>query len=285
MNKLSIIIPAYNEQDTVLSVLTRVKQTIQQLTVPTEIIVVNDGSTDKTKCLLESQESIILLNHPYKKGYGASLKDGIKKASGDFVLFIDADGQQEPKEILNLVKYASEYDMVIGARENLNSFWRGFAKKILCLFANYLADFKIPDLNSGFCLVKKYIVKNYFLILPQTFSFSSTLTLAAIKDGYNLKYVPIKELPREAGKSTIHPLKDTVRFFMLILRLSVLFSPFKVFLPITVVLFTLGCGSLIYDFWHLNITDATILLLLTSILLFFFGLLADQIAAISRNIR
>lgn len=285
MKKLSIIIPAFNEEKTILTVLNGVRQTMKKTKTPYEIVVINDGSTDSTKALLAKEKDILLLNHPYKKGYGASLKDGINHSQGDFVLFIDADGQQDSEDILALLKYANDYDMVVGARMNFNSFSRNFAKKILLIFANYLADFKIPDLNSGFRLVKKEIAQNYFFILPNGFSFSSTITLAMIKDSYSLKYVPIKERKRTNGKSTIHPIKDTSRFFMIIIRLSVLFSPSKIFLPPSLVLFLIGLASLIFDIQHNNITDSTILVLLSSILIFFFGLLADQISAIRRQIR
>lgn len=285
MKKLSIIIPAFNEEKTVLTVLNGVRQTMKKTKIPYEIVVINDGSIDSTKSLLEKEKGIVLINHPYKKGYGASLKNGINHSQSDFVLFIDADDQQDPEDILKLIEYANDYDMVVGARMNFNSFSRNFAKKILLIFANYLANFKIPDLNSGFRLVKKEIAQNYFFILPNAFSFSSTITLAMIKDGYSLKYVPIKERKRTSGKSTIHPIKDTSRFFMIILRLTILFSPFKVFLPISAVIFLLGGISFIDDLTNINITDTTILLLLSAILLFFFGLLADQISAIRRQIR
>lgn len=284
--KLSIIIPAYNEEDSILSVLNDIKKVLEKTDIFYEIIVVNDGSTDNTKTLLESkiESNIILLNHPYKKGYGFSLKDGVKKAQGDFVLFIDADGQQYPEDILELIKYTDEYDMIVGARTNITSLPRAAAKKILSLFANYLADYKIPDLNSGFRAVRKNIVMQFIHLLPDSFSFSSTLTLACIKENCSLKYVPIKEKFRKTGKSTINPIKDTARFMMLILRLTVLFSPFRVFLPISLTLFVLSLISLSYDLWHLNITDVTILLFLSSIMIFFFGLLADQVAAIRRRI-
>jgi glycosyltransferase involved in cell wall biosynthesis len=286
MEKLSIIIPAYNEGGSVLSVLTGIKEIMKRMSIPFEIVVVNDGSTDNTKNLLEGKEDIVLINHPYKKGYGASLKDGVKRAEGDFVLFIDADGQQDPRDILDLIKYTKEYDMVVGARTNITSFSRVLAKKILSWFGNYLVEQKIPDLNSGFRIVKKGVVKNYFHILPDSFSFSTTLNLACLKDGINVKFVPIEEKPRKSGKSGISPLKDMIRFPMLMLRLTIIFSPFRVFLPISFILFVIGFGYTIFSvIKFLDIPDSGIFLILSSLIIFFFGLLADQIAYIRRKIK
>lgn len=286
MKKLSIIIPAHNEEVSVVSVIGEVKKTVKELNFPFEIIVVNDGSTDNTKNLLENEEGIILINHLYKKGYGASLKHGVKKAEGDFVLFIDADGQQNPKDIPRLLEYIDKYDMVIGERTNTVSLARAIAKKILLCFANYLAEYKIPDLNSGFRVLKKDIVTKYSHLLPDSFSLTSTLTIASIKEGYNLKYIPIQVRKRVAGKSTIDPIKDFVRFFMLILRLTILFSPFRVFLPISFGLFLIGSVYIIFNLVRFfDVPDSGIFLVLSSIIIFFFGLLADQIAYIRRKIK
>jgi len=286
MQKLSIIIPAYNEEGSILSVLAGVKKVMQRTKTPFEIIVVNDGSTDNTRNLVEKEESITLINHPYKKGYGASLKDGVRKAEGDFVLFIDADGQQDPGYILELLTYADEYDMVVGARTNITSPFRALARKILSRFAEYLAEHKIPDLNSGLRVVKKEMVMNYLHLLPDTFSLSSTITLACIKGGYNIKFIPIKERSRSSGESTIHPLKDFLRFLMLILRLITLFSPLRIFLPVSIVLFLVGLGYIIFSvIKFFDVPDSGIFLVSSSLIIFFFGLLADQIAYIRRKIR
>lgn len=286
MQKLSVIIPAHNEEKSIIAGLKGVKEALKTLNVPSEVIVINDGSTDNTKNLLENEGGLFLINHPYKKGYGFSLKHGVKKATGDFVLFIDADGQQDPQDIPNLTKDTSEYEMVVGARININSCWRALAKKILSRFGNYLAEYKIPDLNSGFRIVKKEIFENYAGLLPQGFSLSATLTLACIKDRVSVKFVPIKELPRMAGKSKINPGKDFVRLIMLILRLTVLFSPLRVFLPASVFLFLVGSAYIIASIVkEFNVPDGGIFLVLSSIIIFFFGLLADQIAYIRRKVK
>ncbi|MCP6719471.1 MAG: glycosyltransferase family 2 protein [Patescibacteria group bacterium] len=285
MKKLSIIIAAYNEERSILSVLSGIRQVMRGINIPHEIIVINDGSTDNTKDLVE-KKGVILINHPYKKGYGASLKDGVKRALGDFVLFIDADGQHDPKYIVELIKHTDEYDMVVGARTNVNSIPRAIAKIFISSFANYLVEHKIPDLNSGLRIVKKDVITEYLHLLPDSFSLSSTITIAVLKGGHNLKYVSIKEGRRKSGKSTIHPLKDFVRFIVLILRLTIVFSPLRVFLPISLGLFLVG---LLYTIFNVikffDVPDSGIFLILSSIIIFFFGLLADQIAYIRRKIK
>lgn len=284
MNKLSIIIPAYNEENSVISVINNIRGVMKKITFPWEIVVVNDGSTDNTKKLLENEGGIILVNHPSRKGYGASLKSGVKKSEGDFVLFIDADGQQDPEDILKLIKYVDNYDMVVGARTNITSQVRTPAKKFLAWFGNYVAQYKIPDLNSGFRIIKKTVFENYLNLLPNSFSLSTTITLASLKDRLKVKYIPIKEMPRKSGESKINPVKDFFGFMVLILRLTILFSPLRVFFPISFFLFLVGAVyttfSVIKFFY---ISEAGILLISSSIIIFFFGLLLNKIVYIRKK--
>jgi len=271
---LSIIIPAYNEEKAI-------EQTIKDLkkqNLDCEIIVVNDASTDKSKKILENINGIKLINHPYNKGYGAALKTGIKNAKYENLLFFDADGQHPAEKIIELLKYIDDFDMVSGAR--IKGKYKGpFIR------ANYLAGVKIPDLNCGFRIVKKQEMLKFLHILPNGFSLSTTTTLAFIKEGLNVKFIPI-EIKKRTGKSTVRP-KDASRMLLLILRIILLFSPLKIFLPVSFVLFAGSLLSILYDIFlgSFNITDATILLFTSSILIFFFGLLADQVAAIRREIK
>lgn len=274
---LSIIIPAHNEEKTIISVIGKAQQVLNRKGVDYEIIVVNDGSTDKTKALVE-KEDVLLINHPYCQGYGRALKTGIERAQGEFILTIDADEQNYPEDILKLLKYKGQYDIIIGARTNTTSLARAFAKKIIFCFANYVAGAKIPDLNSGFRLIKKKVVSSYFWLLPDSASFSSTITLACIKDGYKIKFVPIKEKPRKTGKSGIRPIKDFLRFFILILRIGVIFCPLRIFLPVSIFLFISGINSAVFQD-----KIGAIALISISIIIFFLGLLADQTAAIRRK--
>lgn len=282
---LSVVIPAYNEEKTIVSVIRGIKEALNKGNVLHEIIVVNDGSEDQTGALAE-KESVIVINSPCKKGYGRSLKNGIEKAEGELILTFDGDDQNYPEDILRLLKETEKYDMVIGARTNINSYSRAFAKKLLSFFANYLAERKIPDLNSGFRIFKKELALKYFHILPEAFSFSSTITLASLKDGYGVQFVPIKEKPRKTGKSTINPFKDFIKLFMLIMRLTILFSPFRIFLPASLFLFLFGLAYIIYGIiFYANVPDTAIFLVLSSLIIFFFGTLADQMASIRRKIK
>lgn len=286
MKQLSVIIPVYNEEAVIEKIIAGLKVELAKLDLDYEIITVNDGSKDKTKEILENIDGITLINHPYNKGYGASLKTGIRNTKFENLLFFDADGQHRAEEIPNFLKYIGEFDMVSGARTKgyKGPYIRQPGKRLLNIIANYLAEQKIPDLNCGFRLIKKSEIMRFFHILPNGFSFSTTTTLVFIKDGLNVKFIPV-EINKRAGKSTVKP-KDAYRMFTLILRMILLFSPLKVFMPASGLLFTLSALSLINDIitnykTTLNIGDATILLFISSLLVFFFGLLADQIASVN----
>jgi len=279
---VTIIIPAYNEEEGITNVITQLKE----LSENHEILIVDDGSTDNTY-KLASETGVKVIRHPYNKGYGAALKTGIRNAEADVVLFMDADGQHKPSDIKKLMQYIGEYDMVVGARTKKSkiSLLRRPGKKVLGITANYLASMKIPDLNSGFRALKKSVAMEFMHILPNTFSFSTTITLALINSGYNVKYVPI-EAPERVGMSKIKPFRDGFRFIMLIIRTVVLFNPLKVFLPVAIILFILGFLDLLYEvIYHFNISSASILLIVSAIFIFFFGILADQISSLRREIK
>lgn len=276
---ISIVIPAYNEEEGIKDVLTGIRDTLKEDDLDYEILVVDDGSTDRTAEIVRN-EGVKLIQHTYNRGYGAALKTGTKHARGDFVLYVDADNQHNPGDIIKLLKYMNKNDMVVGARtkDSRIPFTRRIGKKILTFIANYLSETKIPDLNSGLRLVRKDVVMEFIHILPNTFSFTTTITLACIKSGYTVKYVPINTLER-VGDSKINPFRDGFRFIMLILRTVALFDPLKVFLPLSIVLFTLGFLELVREVvFSLSIWSTSMLLLLSAILIFFFGLLADQIS-------
>jgi glycosyltransferase involved in cell wall biosynthesis len=279
---VSIIIPAHNEEEGIVDVINGTKQ----LNKGYEILVIDDGSTDNTY-KLATETGVKVIRHPYNKGYGAALKTGIRNAAADIVLFMDADGQHKPSDIQKLTQFIGEYDMVVGARTKKSkiSLLRRPGKKILSITANYLAGMKIPDLNSGFRALRKDVAREFMHILPNSFSFSTTITLAFINSGYNVKYVPI-EAPERVGKSKIKPFRDGFRFIMLIFRTIVLFDPLKVFLPMSIVLFLLGVPYLMYELvLHLDVPPSSILLIISSILIFFFGLLADQISSLRRELK
>jgi glycosyltransferase involved in cell wall biosynthesis len=277
--KVTVIIPAYNEEQGLLKVISQLKSVNNGY----EIVVVDDGSTDNTYNLAVGA-GVKVIRHPYNKGYGAALKTGIRNANGDIVLLMDADGQHQPKDIENILSYIGEYDMVVGARTKNSkvSLLRRPGKKILSIVANYLAGMKIPDLNSGFRAIKKNVAMEFMHILPNTFSFTTTITLSCILSGYSVRYVPI-HAPERIGTSKIKPFKDGLNFIILIIRTVVLFNPLKVFLPIAIILFIPGVLDLLIELiFYFNVSSASILLIVTSVLIFFFGILADQISSIRR---
>lgn len=281
--EITVIIPAYNEERGIGEVIDKTKDAMENTRTSYEIIVVDDGSTDETAAIVK-EKSVKLIQHPYNKGYGAALKTGVKNAKGNVVLFIDADAQQNADDIQKLLEPIEEYDMVVGARTKGSKIplLRRLGKSILSVLANYLAGQKIPDLNSGFRATKKEIVLKYMSILPDTFSFTTTITLAVIKEGYNLKYVPI-ETSKRIGSSKIKLFRDGFQFILLILRTIVLFDPMKVFLPTSIVLFVAGLAYLLYNLiLYLNVPDSSVLLIVASLIVFFFGLLADQISSIRK---
>lgn len=289
--KLTVVIPAYNEQATIKKTLDEIREILKTQKISYEILVVDDGSTDKTADIVKDivrTDGVRLIQHPYNKGYGASLKTGAKNANGDYVLYIDADGQQDPRYIPSLLKEIDRYDMVVGARKNVysTSLFRAPGKMILGIFANYLAERKIPDLNSGFRIIRKDIIYEFMDILPNTFSFTTTITLACIKSGYNVKYVPIMMKRRKGGKSVLNPLRDGFKFIMFLFRITMLFSPLRVFVPMSLFLFVFGFIELVIGIIKFfKVPSLSVILILSSVIIFFFGLLADQISMMRRETR
>ena len=279
-NNVSIVIPAYNEEHS----LGKILSDLQSLENHFEILVIDDGSTDKTAQIAESY-NVRVIRHPVNKGYGAALKTGFRNAAGEYIFLMDADGQHKVQDIARLLEYIGQYDMVVGARTRQSKITlnRKLAQYVMKKTANYLSGQDIPDLNSGFRVIKKEPVMEYIHILPNGFSFTTTITLAMLMGGYNLRYVPI-ETEIRVGKSKIKAFRDGSNFILLILRTVSLFNPLKVFLPISGLLMILGIIDLLYEIiFHFNVSSASILLITSSVIVFFFGLLADQISAIRRS--
>jgi len=284
---VSIVIPAYNEEEVIGSVIDQIISVMEEADITSEIIVVDDGSTDETYRIVKGL-GVEVIRRPYNMGYGAALKAGIQAAHGDIVITMDSDGQHNPEDIPKLLQYIGEYDMVVGARtKHSHSSWmRKPGKMILRWVANYLAKMNIPDLNCGLRAMQKDLVMKFLHILPNGFSFSATITLAVIKEGYSVKYVPITTFERE-GKSYVHPIRDGMSTILLIVRTIVLFDPLRVFLPASAALFILGVAYLSYALLYrgFNIPDGVVLLISSSIIIFFFGILSDQVSAIRRESR
>lgn len=275
---VSIIIPAKNEAESLISLIPQ----IQAAQPKAEIVVVNDGSTDETAAVCR-QFSVHLVNHPYSKGNGAAIKAGARAASGKVLVFMDADGQHQPKDIGKLLdKHESGYDMVVGSREKESqaSWTRMFGNGVYNRLASYMTGHKIEDLTSGFRVVSADKFKQFLYLLPNGFSYPTTITMAFFRAGFSVGYEAIYA-PERIGKSHINVLKDGVRFFLIIFKIGTLYSPMKLFFPASLVFMVTGILYYIYTFVSDGrFTNMGVLLISTSILIFFMGLISEQITAL-----
>lgn len=277
---LSVVIPAYNEEKGIGDVIRKLQNIIGNSGCNYEIIVVDDGSTDKTADIVQ-ETGVRLIQHPFNRGYGAALKTGIRHAQHDIVVITDADGTYPVDAIPSLVERMDKYDMVVGARTGESvkiPFIRQPAKLMLGKIANYLTGTKIPDLNSGLRAFRKNIALKFFNILPSGFSFTTTITLAMLTNDYLVHYIPIDYYKR-VGKSKIKPIRDTSRFLSLIFRTVMYFNPLKVFLPISTALFIAALAVFFYSLLFTpKIMDATVtIIIMTAVLVMVIGMLADLI--------
>jgi len=273
--EVTVILPAYHEA----AVIGQVVGQLRALYPDYEVLVVDDGSRDGTGAAAE-QAGARVVRHPYNKGNGAAVKTGIRNARGEVLVMMDGDGQHDPQDVARLLEYLPEYDMVVGARSRAGQagLHRAAANSFYNRFASYLAGEKIEDLTSGFRAVKADIARQFVAILPNGFSYPSTLTMAVVRSGYALKYVPI-QVAKRVGKSKIKLLRDGVRFVTILLRISMLFAPFKVFLPIAAAGFLLGGGYGSYAlFFQHRASTTSHMLIINSVLIFLIGLVAEQIA-------
>lgn len=275
---LSIVLPAKNEALNIGSVL----QNLKILYSEAEIIVVNDGSTDNTTEIATNHGAIVL-SHPYSQGNGASIKTGARNAKGEVIVFMDADGQHKPEDIsLLLNKLEEGYDMVVGARHNDTqaSFVRKIGNGFYNRFASLMTGHKIEDLTSGFRAVRTNKFHKFLYLLPNGFSYPTTSTMAFFRSGFPVAYVPIHAGKRE-GTSHIKILKDGTRFVIIILKIGALFSPMRLFLPISLGLFFTGLGyyGYTYTIEH-RFTNMSALLLSTSIITFLMGIISEQISSL-----
>lgn len=278
---ISIVIPAYNEQDSISLTIDDVNRVLRARGISYEIIVVDDGSSDNT-AVFAQQKQVKVIKHQANLGYGASLKDGINSAAGDIVAIIDADGTYKAEDLWKIIDGFKDVDMVVGARSmsSVNiSAMRKPAKWLINRLADYLAETKIDDLNSGLRVFKKDIAKKFYSILPNGFSFTTTITLSMLTNGYSVKFVPIDYLARSGGKSKIKPINDTINFIILIIRTVLYFNPLKIFVPMSLILFSLGFFVLVFSTWFLGrLMDVTVtLFFLSGLQTLVIGMLADLI--------
>ncbi len=271
----SIVLPCKNEGAS----LKRILPTLIEKYPQAEIIVVNDGSSDNTQEICEKQK-IRLINHPYNMGNGAAVKAGVRSASNDTIVLMDADGQHKPEDIPRLLdKLEQGFDMVVGARDSSGqaSLGRLAANTVYNKLASWMVRHKIEDLTSGFRAVRADRFREFLHLLPNGFSYPTTCTIAFFRSGYAVGYLPIKAEKRE-GKSHIKVVRDGIRFLLIIFKIISLYSPLKIFFPLSVTHFTLGMSYYIYTYTTMGrFTNMSALLFSMAIFIFLIGLISEQI--------
>ena len=274
---VSIVIPALNEADAIGDVVAR----LAARAAWHEIIVVDDGSQDATGERAAAAGARVL-RHPYNKGNGAAVKTGIRHATGEFVLIVDADGQHPPEDAQRVAERLGEYDLVIGARATSTqaNVRRRLGNAILNWLASYLAGRRIPDLTSGFRGARREHLREFLHLLPNGFSTPTTTTLAFLRAGYNVAFEPIEARPR-VGRSKIKLARDGAKFFLILLRVITIFSPLRIFVPLSAATLTLGVA---YGVWnvivHARIPNGAVLLILFAVVVFLVGLVSEQISSL-----
>ncbi|EON93926.1 family 2 glycosyl transferase [Marinobacter lipolyticus SM19] len=274
-DSLSIIIPAKNEQLSLPDVLDGISSSCS----PLEIIVVDDGSTDET-AKVAARDGVKVISHPYSKGNGAAIKAGVRAAKGDILLFMDADGQHDPQDIPRLLAKLNEgFDLVVGSRQKGSqaNVGRGVANKVYNWLASYMTGHKVADLTSGFRVARAKKFREFLSLLPNGFSYPTTSTMAFFRAGYSVAYEAI-HAGRRDGKSHIRPLKDGIRFLLIIFKIGTLYSPLKLFFPLSLLPLLMGIGYYIFTYISVGrFTNMSALLFTTAILIFLMGLVSEQI--------
>ena len=274
---VSVVIPAMNEAGAIASVVAGLREAATWH----EILVIDDGSTDGTGAQA-SDAGARVIRHPYNKGNGAAVKTGIRAATGEYLMIIDADGQHQPADAIRLVSKLGEYDLVVGARTSATqaTLTRRLGNNVLNGLASYLTQHRIPDLTSGFRAARLTCLREFLTLLPNGFSTPTTTTLSFLRAGYNVAFEPIEARTR-VGVSKIRLTRDGPKFVLIMLRVMTIFSPLRVFLPIAAVSFLLGAS---YAAWTVltrsDVTDSSVLLIVLAVLIVLVGLVSEQVSAL-----
>ena len=288
--RVSVVLPIFEEAASLEDLFRRIETGLGKAKIPFEIIAVDDGSSAETQRALRSlrqrrRSRLVVVRHLVNRGNGAALRSGIRVARGDVVVTMDADGQHAPEDISTLLAQMPPYDLVIGARTGsyAGSWSRGVANRFYNAFSSWLSRTEIRDLTSGFRAMRREVALHFLPLFPRGFSAPTTTTLAFLKAGYNVAFVPIHVGQRSAGKSKIRPWEDGVRFLLVILRMIVLFDPLRVFLPLGVVLTAMGvlawvAGVLAAQ--RIVFPNSAIFLFSTAILVWLLGFVSDQISTL-----
>lgn len=276
--RLSIIIPVHNEAQNIQTLVEALGEVYPQA----QIVVVDDGSIDNSGQMAAAAGARVV-SHPYNIGNGAAVKSGIRAADGDVLVFMDGDGQHDPKDIGKLLSLVERYDMVVGARSAAQqaSWGRGVMNRIFNRLARYVTGFAVEDLTSGFRAVRAEVVRDMVPLLPNSYSWPTTMTLVLLRSGFSLKYVPINVQPRAHGRSGIRPIRDGARFFMILLKICTLYSPFRIFLPVSVGMGLLGLLNYAYTYFTAGrFTNMSTLMFTAAVIVFMMGLISEQISQI-----
>jgi glycosyltransferase involved in cell wall biosynthesis len=276
-SQTSIVIPAFNEAAAIGPLISALSRAAPWH----EVLVIDDGSTDATGDQAAAAGARVI-RHPYNKGNGAAVKTGIRQAMGRFILIVDADGQHRPADAARLVSHLDTYDLVVGARSGRSQATavRRLGNNLLNRVASYLAERPVPDLTSGFRAARRECLLEFVHLLPNGFSTPTTTTLAFMKAGYSVRFEPVEAAPRE-GASKIRLGPDSVRFFLILLKVITIYSPLRIFLPISAAAFVLGAA---YAVWTIvtqsHVTNSSVLLILMSIVILLVGLVSEQISSL-----
>ena len=275
---ISIVIPAKNEGDSLKMLLPE----LVRLYPEAEVIVVDDGSTDDTSDVCR-QSGVRVISHTYGRGNGASIKDGARAATREVIVFMDGDGQHQPVDISRLLEAMEDgTDMVVGARnsESQASVGRLLANSLYNKLSSWISGHRILDLTSGFRAVKRLKFRQFIYLLPNGFSYPTTITMAFFRAGYSVKYLPIVALQR-SGKSHISIFKDGLRFLIIIFKIGTLYSPLKIFVPTSLCFLMTGIGYYLYTFITRHaFSNMSAVLILSSVIVFLIGLVSEQITAL-----
>lgn len=275
----SIVVPARNEAQSLRTLIPSLRAQYPNA----EIVVVNDGSNDDS-AVIAAEAGVNVVTHPYPKGNGAAIKSGVRAARADVIVFMDGDGQHAPEDVSRLIAMLDEgYDMVVGARDSGSqaSVGRWVANAIYNRFASWVVKHKVQDLTSGFRAANAEKFREFMHLYPNRFSYPTTATMAFFRSGYSVAYVPIKAAKRE-GKSHIRPIRDGLRFLLIMIRICTLYSPLRIFLPCSFAFFSTGLCYYIYTYMRDGrFTNMSALLISTSIVVFLIGLVSEQITALT----
>jgi glycosyltransferase involved in cell wall biosynthesis len=273
----SVVIPAFNEADSIEAVVA----SLNASAVWHEVIVVDDGSTDETAARAGAAGAVVI-RHPYNTGNGAAVKSGIRRATGEYILIVDADGQHQPSDALRIVNRVGEYDLVVGARSAATqaTHSRRVGNRLLNWLAGYLTGRSIPDLTSGLRAARRTHLREFLHLVPNGFSTPTTTTLAFLKVGYSVEFVPI-EAKRRVGRSKIRLARDGAKFFLILLKIVTIFSPLRVFVPVSALTFLVGAAYAVWTiFTQSHVTNSSVLLIMLSVVIFLVGLVSEQISAL-----